>query len=295
MTSIASRPRPNLARRIVLFPLSLIIIGCVCVFTAEAGAIALMGFFGQTDEANWWPPFVITPALVLAYVLYVRLVERRPVDELGQRSAYIEFGAGYLLGAALFTSVILVLGLLGVFHIVGRNPAYVMVAPFFWLIMHAVSEELVFRGLIFRLVEGSLGSVAALLISAAIFGAAHGFNPGATVMSTLAISIEAGVLLGVAFMLTRRLWLCIGIHAAWNFVQGGVFSVPVSGTEFIGLFQGKLQGPEWLTGGAFGAEASVISVVICFPVALGLYRVAQKRGEVISPFWQRRASARSTG
>ena len=227
-------------------------------------------------------------------MLYVRLVERRSVDELGQRSAYIEFGAGYLLGAALFTSVILVLGLLGVFHIVGRNPAYVMVAPFFWLIMHAVSEELVFRGLIFRLVEGSLGSVAALLISAAIFGAAHGFNPGATVMSTLAISIEAGVLLGVAFMLTRRLWLCIGIHAAWNFVQGGVFSVPVSGTEFIGLFQGKLQGPEWLTGGALERRPPSSRSSFAFPSPWGFIGLRKKRGEVISPFWQRRASARST-
>ena len=110
-------------------------------------------------------------------------VERRPVTELGLQGALPEFGVGYLLGAALFTSVISVLGLLGVFEIVGRHPMSVMLAPFLWMIVHAVLEELVFRGLIFRLAERSLGSIVALLISAAVFGASHLFNPGANLLS----------------------------------------------------------------------------------------------------------------
>lgn len=290
MNSVPSPQSVSLARRVVTFPLSLMIIGSICVLGTLSATVVLLQLLHQKGEEQWWPPFIMVPAMLLAYAGYVRLVERRPVDELGLRGAIPEFGAGYLLGAALFTAVISTLGLLGVFQILSRNPAVVVIAPFVWMIMHAVLEELLFRGLIFRLTERSLGSVAALLISAAIFGAAHIFNPGANLFSALAICIEAGILLGVTFMLTRRLWFCIGVHAAWNFVQGGVFSVPVSGTDLPGLLQGRLEGPVWLSGGAFGAETSTVAVAICLLVAVLLYRVLQKRGEVMLPYWKRLAS-----
>jgi membrane protease YdiL (CAAX protease family) len=205
MSAVPSPQRMSLARRVVLFPLSLMIIGALCVVGAISASVVLMHELHQTGEEAWWPPFIMVPAMLFAYVGYVRLVERRPVDELGLRGALPEFGVGYLLGAALFTSVIATLGLLGVFDIVSRHPASVMIAPFLWMIMHAVFEELLFRGVIFRLTERSLGSVAALLISAALFGAAHIFNPGANLFSALALAVEAGFLLGVTFMLTRRL------------------------------------------------------------------------------------------
>jgi membrane protease YdiL (CAAX protease family) len=295
MSAVPSPQRMSLARRVVLFPLSLMIIGALCVVGAISASVVLMHELHQTGEEAWWPPFIMVPAMLFAYVGYVRLVERRPVDELGLRGALPEFGVGYLLGAALFTSVIATLGLLGVFDIVSRHPASVMIAPFLWMIMHAVFEELLFRGVIFRLTERSLGSVAALLISAALFGAAHIFNPGANLFSALALAVEAGFLLGVTFMLTRRLWFCIGVHAAWNFVQGGVFSVPVSGTESLGLLQGRLQGPSWLSGGAFGAEASLVAVAICLLVGVLLYRGVQKRGGVILPYWRRAVSNETDG
>ncbi len=295
MSSVPSQLRPSLARRIVLFPLSLIVIGSLCVMGALAASVLLMNLLQQEGEGQWWPPFIMVPIIMLGYLGYVRLVERRPVTELGLRRALPEFGAGYLLGAALFTTVISILGLLGVFSIVSRNSMAVMIAPFFWMIMHAVLEELLFRGVIFRLVESSLGSIAALVISAALFGASHIFNPGANLTSAFAIAVEAGVLLGVAYMLTRRLWFCIGLHAAWNFVQGGVFSVPVSGRESVGLLQGRLEGPDWLSGGAFGAEASVVAVAAGAVVAALLYRVVQKRGGVILPYWKRRSLEQSDG
>jgi hypothetical protein len=70
-----------------------------------------------------------------------------------------------------------------------------------------------------------------------------------------ALALEAGVMLGAAYLVTRRLWLAIGIHGAWNFTQAGIFSVPTSGIAMNGVFVGALGGPAWLSGGAFGAEA----------------------------------------
>ena len=104
-------------------------------------------------------------------------------------------------------------------------------------------------------------------------------------MNAAAISIEAGVLLAAAFMLTRRLWLCIGAHIAWNFTQGGVFSVAVSGGQSKGFFQSRMVGPEWLTGGAFGAEASVVALGICVAAGVILLFLAIKTGKVVPPFW----------
>jgi len=92
-------------------------------------------------------------------------------------------------------------------------------------------------------------------------------------------------MLAAAYMLTRRLWLCIGIHFAWNFTQGGIFSAAVSGGAARGLLQAKLVGAQWLTGGAFGVEASAVAVVVCTSMGIVLVIAALRRGNVIQPFW----------
>jgi hypothetical protein len=95
-------------------------------------------------------------------------------------------------------------------------------------------------------------------------------------------------MLAAAYTLTRRLWLCMGIHIAWNFTQGGIFSVAVSGGQSKGLLQSRMVGPDWLTGGAFGAEASVVALGICFAAGIVLAILATKRGHVVPPFWSNR-------
>jgi hypothetical protein len=107
------------------------------------------------------------------------------------------------------------------------------------------------------------------------------------VVAAIAIALEAGILLSAAYVLTRRLWLAIGIHIAWNFIQGGIFSVAVSGFEKHGLLQATLAGPKILSGGEFGAEASVFAFVIC--LAVGIYFVwrALRKGNFVQPFWKR--------
>ena len=114
-------------------------------------------------------------------------------------------------------------------------------------------EELLFRGILFRWIEEFAGSWAALVMTSALFGLAHIFNPNATWFSSFAIAVEAGVVLGGAYMLTRSLWLPIGLHAAWNFTQGEVFDVPVSGSAVHGLVQARLSGPPLLSGGSIRA------------------------------------------
>ena len=95
-----------------------------------------------------------------------------------------------------------------------------------------------------------------------------------------------GLLLCAWYVLTKRLWLGIGLHAAWNFMQGGVYSGIVSGNgEMTGFFKSSMNGPELLTGGAFGVEASVVALAICSAAGVAMMVMAVKRGHIVAPRW----------
>ncbi|HZB70121.1 MAG TPA: CPBP family intramembrane glutamic endopeptidase, partial [Sphingomicrobium sp.] len=159
-------------------------------------------------------------------------------------------------------------------------------------ILPGFMEELLFRGILFRWLEEFGGSWFALALTSALFGLWHLFNPNATALASFAIALEAGVLLGGAYMLTRNLWMAIGLHAAWNFTQGWIFDVPVSGTDQHGMVEAQLSGPELLSGGAFGLEASLIAMVLATAAGVMLVVLAVRRGELVRPWWVRRRLAR---
>jgi membrane protease YdiL (CAAX protease family) len=147
------------------------------------------------------------------------------------------------------------------------------------------------RGVLFRIVEGSFGSWIALAFSAVLFGALHAFNPGATLTSSIAIALEAGVLLAAVFMVTRRLWMVMGLHTGWNFTEGGIFGASVSGGNAHGMLASRFHGPDALTGGAFGPEASIVAVLICLGAGAAFLWLAWRRGRFVRPFWKRSARA----
>src|SRR5205823_14343263 len=107
-------------------------------------------------------------------------------------------------------------------------------------------------------------------------------------IAAVGIALEAGVLLGAAYMLTRSLWLPMGIHAAWNFTQGEIFGVPVSGTTVHGLLRSRLTGSPLLTGNGFGLEASPVAIVSATVAGVLLVVLAVRRGQLVKPWWVRR-------
>jgi len=258
-------------------------------FVAEVATGRLLRAYGA--------PVAMSAAAAVAVVLgwatyaaYVRVAEKRPLAEFGRAGAWRELGAGLVLGFALFAATIGILAALGLYQIRGvRGDPLLLIVPLAISVGAGVIEEVLFRGVIFRIIESSLGTWIALAISALLFGAVHLGNPNATVIGAVAIMLEAGVMLAGAYLLTRRLWLPIGIHIGWNFTQGGIFSVPVSGLALNGLIDGTLSGPEWLSGGVFGAEASIVAVIVCVALAVWLLRNAARRGHFIAPRWRRAA------
>jgi len=228
------------------------------------------------------------PIAYWTYYAYVHFIERRDLTELASTGALKETSQGVLAGFLLFSGTIAILTLLGAYKMTGVNGWEVLLIPFIGSAISGLFEEILFRGILFRIIEESLGSWLALLISAIIFGLLHLLGENATWLGALSVMFEAGILLAAAYMLTRRLWFAIGIHFAWDFTQSGIFGIAVSGNKALpGLFKSSLAGPSWLTGGAFGAEASLAAVVLC--VAAGIYFIvrAVKKEHIIRPYWRR--------
>jgi membrane protease YdiL (CAAX protease family) len=126
------------------------------------------------------------------------------------------------------------------------------------------------------------------VISSGVFGFVHLLNPGGTLTGAIYISIEAGLLLAAAYMLTRRLWLSIGFHMAWNYVQSAIFSGVVSGgVSEPGLIRSNIRGPDVLTGGSFGLESSIIAFALCTTAGIVLLIMAVRRGNIVPPPWKR--------
>lgn len=224
-----------------------------------------------------------------AYLILVKLIERRRVGELAPRDIPAFGTAGLVAGAVLFSLVVAVLWLAGSYHVTGTNPQVDWLpAVLVTGIGAGIGEEILVRGVLFRIVEEGLGSWWALALSALFFGAAHIANPAATLWSSAAIAIEAGILLALLYAVTRSLWTCIGLHAAWNIMQGTVYGIPVSGSKTDGWLVSRRTGPDWLSGGAFGAEASVVALALCLTLSVILLVIARRRRALVPPGWRRR-------
>ena len=233
-------------------------------------------------------PYTVLVVLpyVLAYWLLVRCIERRPVSELDWRKLP-HLLLGLLAAAGLFAVLALQLWAAGAYRLTGFGDAPLWSLFLLTAVVPGITEEIISRGILFRLTEEGLGTWIALAVSALFFGFMHAGNPGASAWSSIAISIEAGLLFGLLYHMTRSLWWCIGLHAGWNFVQGAVFGIPVSGIAVDGLLESQLQGPDWLDGGGFGAEASVLTVLTCSLISLWLLRHLLGAGTLVAPFWKR--------
>jgi membrane protease YdiL (CAAX protease family) len=285
---------PSLARRIVAHPLSLLVIGFVLmVAVGGAGSLGLNKLVEAFDVERNSPvrllgALILAALFIAAYKGFKRWIERAPDRELDFAGAGRELGLGLAFGGGLFAIMTGIVALLGGFEVLGLRGLGALWSMLALAVFSGVFEEILLRGIVFRQIEAWLGSWIALATSSALFGVLHIGNPGATWFSSLAIAIEAGILLGAAYMLTRRLWLAIGIHAAWNFTQGWVFSVPVSGGEApLGLLITRRVGPDWLTGGDFGLEASVVAMVVATLAGLWLLWQAVRVGQVVPAPWQR--------
>ena len=180
-------------------------------------------------------------------------------------------GIGWAVSVVNFLAIIVCLFLCGCYRIV--NVELDVASQLSWLslfLLVGVVEEVIFRGILFRLIADKWNIAVGLTTSSLLFGLAHLGNPGATLWAALAIALASGWLFGMAYAYHQTIWVPVGMHWAWNYLEGGVFGCAVSGTplDYRPLITPRISGTDLLSGGAFGPEASIICVAIGIGISI---------------------------
>lgn len=281
-------PKPALWLRILRFPLTRLVLLGGGLFFMMGTNNGFMAQLTATPLTSIAVTVAMTALALAVYAGFVRFIEGRPVSELAVPGMGRELGIGMLVGAGLYALCVLILMVLDIYRIEGLNPVSFMLPAVAMALSAGIFEELLFRGALFRIVEEMAGSWVSVVVSSFVFGFVHLLNPAGTLMGAIFISIEAGLLLAAAYMVTRRLWMSMGFHIAWNYTQSAVFSGVVSGSDTDpGLIKSVIVGPAVLTGGSFGLESSVIAFVLCTATGVVLLVMAVRRGKVVAPCWRR--------
>lgn len=232
-------------------------------------ALLMYGFAGipyllMKGWSVWIADTVIAAVMIVLYKVFVRWFEgENPKDlPLNRMAGHTALGLG--VGFGYFVVVVGIMMAISLYKIDSYQLPWARLADaFFYFLIVAIGEEIIFRGVLFRWIDERFGFWWAMIVSGLIFGLVHLTNDNATLLGAIGIALEAGLLLGAAYKWSGSLWLPIGIHWAWNFAQGNIFGFAVSGNDAgDSIIRATIDGPQWLTGGAFGAEASVISMVV---------------------------------
>lgn len=217
---------------------------------------------------------------IIVYRLTMKYLARRSTPEISSKGAGIEAGMGLLTGTifiAVSTSIIIAAGGYTFQWASNADLGSVLLSSVTPALSAAIIEELIFRGLMLQAIRKLAGSGIALAITSLFFGVAHLGNTGATLWGAFAITVEAGVLLGAAFLWRRNLWFAMGLHFAWNALEA-LLGIPVSGHSSAGLFTVKMNGAAILTGGDFGLEGSIVPVIVSLLIAIPMLIGAARNG-----------------
>ncbi len=246
------------------------------------GIVGVVLVSGLTATGAGPVPILGAAAAVAVYWVVMRYVARRPVPEIARRGA----GREALLGGGIGLAYVLVSALLITafggysFSWAGNGFVSVVCSAVAVQVGAAVTEELMIRALALQALEQLWGSRAAIVATGLFFGLAHLGSPGAGPWSALAIALEAGVMLGAAFLWRRSIWFVVGLHFTWNTTEQ-LLGVPVSGHTPESLFSADVHGSALLTGGEFGLETSIVPMVIGLLIAVPMFVLAHRRGGLL--------------
>ena len=278
-------------KKILHSTIAKIIIGFVVITVAYNFPLVLLNDILRAYKEIQIARLIIIPIIsiifvLVSYIALYRYYERRKITELSTRNVGKYLLVGLLLGLLVPSLSILVAYLRGEYIILSiSNLTNIFLRDLTisigFGIATAVFEEVLFRGILFRLIEEKLGSYLALIISCLFFGFLHLMNENSSFFAGFAISIIS-IVITAAYMYTKSLWFPIAIHFAWNFAQGDIFGIPVSGEPTTtSIIVSQLEGSKWFTGGFWGIEATVQIVIFSLIAGVILLVLSRKKGNVI--------------
>ncbi len=234
--------------------------------------------------------FCFAVAAVLGYIVVTRWINRRTFSDAGfaPQGFFSETAIGLMIGGGVFSAIIGMMGAFGLYHTGSINAHFRPVLPLELFLCIAVFQEVAVRGCIFQTLERRYGSGIALIASSLFFGLLHlaspvnGLSTGQWLVGPLFLSLETGLLFSAAYLLTRRLWLPIGLHWGWNFFETSIYGTANSGAwenDPNTLFAGHVHGAFLATGGSFGPEASLVGLLVGSYAGILLLRLAIRKGQ----------------
>jgi len=216
--------------------------------------------------------------LLLSYKIFYSFIEKRHITELSFNNYHKPLFIGWFIGFGIISLLFLILYLTGHYKVVKVNNLSRVISPLMLFIVMGVIEEVIFRGIIFRIVENVWGTIRALIVSSFLFSIIHFTNTGFSFISGLAIFLHLGLLTGILFSLTKNIWYPIFLHIGWNFAFV-IYGVTLSGgNDFDTFLVGQLTGSKAVIGGAFGPEDSVITILLGLFVFSFLYYKKIRQG-----------------
>lgn len=230
---------------------------------------------GSISNILWVKAFLLLAgglAILGLYAVIVKIFEKRQVMELSLKRAFPDLLTGFAIGAIFIVTVVIILALIGVYRVSSIKLDWIAILlGFSSLFIVAVAEEIIFRGIIFRMVRDRFNIVAAFVVSSLLFGFVH--LGTIDLWTAVAISAEAGFMLAAAYTMRDNLWIPVGIHWAWNFISGPVLGLVVSGSEAeYGLIVPEISGSYILSGDVNGFEGSIVTCICGILAGLVLLR-----------------------
>ena len=226
--------------------------------------------------------------ILLLFIFWVKFIEKNPLSTLGfiKKNWLKYLGLGILLSFLQMGVIALVyqLGGIGSFELneLSLEPILFILGLFpFWLLQGG-TEEVATRGWLLTRIAARTNLPLAIAISSSLFGILHLGNAGVSFISLLNIVLD-GVLAGLLLIYTDSIWLVVAQHGTWNYVQGNLLGFQVSGTGAdASIFSFTMgSGPDWLTGGEFGAEGSIITTLVLLVSVVMVYRLGERRERVV--------------
>lgn len=275
----------NKLTKILHFPITKIVIGVIVCFGAMVLARNFVtkpifhSLISQKNIADTIINYISFFQLLVSYYFLFKFYENRQVTELSLKRIGKEAVGGFLLGFSVIAIVIAIVFSMGYYSVTDIGSASYMLAPFSLLVLAAIIEDLFHRGLILRLVEGSLGTYVGLLVGILV-EMQHLFNPNVNLTAIISYVIW-GFTMSSLYIYTKRVWLPFFFHLGWNFSQP-FFGSNLSGLDDMGyILRGKFEGPQFLTGGIYGIEASILPNVLLLTVGIVFFYLSIKRGKII--------------
>ena len=285
--------KKSIGQKLFHFPLTKIIIGfivCIAIVRIAQTFIKKLMEISSFDKdfKNLIGGIFVAILAIISYSYLFKFYEKRKITEFSKKGIVKNLTIGIILGTILQSLTIFVIYLKGGYSIISINPILFIVPPMTVAFSSAIVEEILLRGIVFRITEEKLGSYLALIISAILFGAMHLANPNSSLIAGIGLAIQAGLLLAAAYIYSRNLWFPIAIHFAWNFTQSAIFGANVSGNTISKtLITSKIEGAEWFTGGQFGPEGSIQATLFCLVATIVLLALSHKEGKIIKPYWKK--------